>query len=283
MSIGQEIDCDRRHSAKLEEFFLSRSPLKTEGTRALLVAAHPDDETIGAGVLLRRRNNCRVVHVTDGSPLNPGDAIAAGCPDREAYAAARREEAVKAMATAGIPANAITSLQFTDQRVAFHLEELTRVIAGIIDQTTPEIVLTHAYEGGHPDHDSVAFACHMAYRMRSPEKAFTLCEFTGYHMGNGAMEVARFLDGGAEGQCTYRLSPEEQDFKIRMIEKFTTQARTLQPFLHPEVEIFRTAPRYDFTSAPHAGKLWYENFNWGMDGVTWREMASQTLKEFSHP
>lgn len=283
MSIRHEIVRDRRRLPSLEEFFLSRVSLKIDITRTLLVAAHPDDETIGAGVLLRRRSNFRVVHVTEGSPLNPADAVAAGCSNREAYAAARRRETVEAMAMAGIPADAITNLQFTDQRIAFHLEDLARLVLNIIDEIRPEIVLTHAYEGGHPDHDSVAFACHMAHRTCSPERAFRLCEFTGYHLGNGGMEISRFLGGDDEGQYTYRLKSEEQEFKVRMIEKFATQARTLQPFLPPEVEKFRVAPQYDFTRPPHAGKLWYENFNWGVDGVMWREMASQTLSDFFHP
>lgn len=272
------------NSQHLEEFFLSRAAFENVNVaRPLLIAAHPDDETIGAGVLLRRRNNFRVVHVTEGSPSDPKDAVAAGCPSREAYAEARRNEVVEAMAMAGIPSDAITNLEFTDQQVAFHLKELTRRIAGIIDQVKPDIVLTHAYEGGHPDHDSVAFACHLAHRMRGIETAFALCEFTGYHMGKEGMEISRFLAGDEDGLFTYCLSPEEQEFKIRMINKFTTQARTLEPFLRPELETFRIAPHHNFTRPPHEGKLWYENFEWGVDGLSWRKMAAQTLSDFSHP
>lgn len=283
MSVDHEIVPDR-NTEGLEEFFLSRAPLENANVaHALLVAAHPDDETIGAGVLLARRKNVRVVHVTDGSPLNPSDAIAVGCPSREAYAEARRRETIDAMAFAGIPAEAITNLHFTDQQVAFHFKELTSQILGLIHQSKPEIVLTHAYEGGHPDHDSVGFACHMAHRICRPERAFALCEFTGYHMGNGGMEISRFLGADERGQYSYRLNPEEREFKIRMIHRFTTQTKTLQPFMNPEVEKFRIAPRYDFMRPPHAGKLWYENFDWGVDGARWRKMASQTLRDFFHP
>jgi hypothetical protein len=63
-----------------------------------------------------------------------------------------------------------------------------------------------------------------------------------------------------------------------MLQTFTTQARTLAPFMNPEYELFRTAPQYDFRRPPHHGKLFYEYFDWGLDGTAWRELASQTLR-----
>jgi LmbE family N-acetylglucosaminyl deacetylase len=271
-------------TAQLEGFFLSPEPAQHSTTlRTVLVAAHPDDETIGAGGLLSRRKNFKVVHATDGSPLNPSDALVAGCSTRESYAEIRRKEAVDALASVGIGEDAITNLRFTDQRASFHLRELSELLQALVERLRPEIVLTHAYEGGHPDHDSVAFACHMAQRVCRPEARFQLCEFTGYHAANGGMEVYRFLPDEEHEQYIYRLSAEERELKISMITKFATQGRTLQPFSSPEVERFRVAPDYDFTRPPHEGKLWYENFNWGVDGMAWRKMASQTLREIFHP
>jgi N-acetylglucosamine malate deacetylase 2 len=92
-----------------------------------------------------------------------------------------------------------------------------------------------------------------------------------------------FLPRSGEPQFEYDLNAEERNLKLRMAEKFTSQRRTLQPFCRPEAERFRVAPQYDFTRPPHEGRLWYENFNWGVDGKTWRKMASQTLREIFHP
>jgi LmbE family N-acetylglucosaminyl deacetylase len=267
-----------RCSEQLESFFLS--PGRQANTPStLVIAAHPDDETIGAGALLRRRPNIKVIHVTDGSPLNASDALGAGFTTREEYADARRKETVQALAQAGVREDAITNLRFTDQQLAFHLTELSERVLALVRQFQPEVVLTHAYEGGHPDHDSVAFACHMARRAAS----FSLCEFAGYHAGCAGMEVYTFLPSAQQTQYTYRLNAGERELKIAMIKSFTTQERTLQPFTQPPVERFRLAPKYDFTRPPHEGKLWYENFNWGTDGATWRKMASQTLSEILHP
>jgi hypothetical protein len=43
----------------------------------LVTAAHPEDETIGAGVLISRAEHVQVVHATEGSPPNLSDALAA--------------------------------------------------------------------------------------------------------------------------------------------------------------------------------------------------------------
>lgn len=274
---------DPVRAAELQTFFLSRESLPPEKSpQVLLVAAHPDDETIGAAVLLSRRANMHVVHVTDGSPLDPSDALAAGFSTREQYAQARGRETANALALAGIGEDAILNLHFTDQQAMFHLNEISHAISNLIRKIRPVIVLTHAYEGGHPDHDSVALACHLA-QCTCSDQAFSLCEFTGYHAGPGGMHVYEFLPHPELREYAYPLSSKEREFKREMMRKFTSQARTLQPFFQAEVERFRLAPPYDFTQPPHEGKLWYENFNWGVEGAKWREMASQTLAGILHP
>lgn len=270
-----------RRTGELESFFLSRHEIPNS-PRVLLIVAHPDDETVGAGVLLSRRKNIQVVHVTDGSPLNPADAIAAGFSNRQDYSEARTRETVEALAIAGVSEKAILSLPFSDQQLSFHLRELSTAILQLISQSKPEIVLTHAYEGGHPDHDSAAFACHVAHRASGLQDSISLCEFAEYHAGNGGMEVYQFLPG-REREYTYELTPSEKELKVRMIHAFLSQEKTLQPFSAPVAERFRVAPAYDFRRPPHEGRLWYENFGWGTDGATWRKMASQTLSEILHP
>ncbi len=135
------------------------------GDRIVAVVAHADDETIGLGAQLPRMPGIRIVHVTDGAPRNLVDARRKGFATAEEYAAARRRELEAAAALAGVPRIRLISLGVADQDAAFNLVPLARRIAELIEREGFEVVLTHAYEGGHPDHDATAFAANAAARI----------------------------------------------------------------------------------------------------------------------
>ena len=60
--------------------------------RVLLVAAHPDDETVGVGAQLHRCDDLILLHLTDGAPRNLADARRHGFDDAPSYGAARARE-----------------------------------------------------------------------------------------------------------------------------------------------------------------------------------------------
>ena len=254
--------------------------------RTLLIAAHPDDETIGAAIRICSTPGIRIIHVTEGSPASPTDALAAGFFTPEAYAYARHQEALRALALANVPLDAVTNFYFTDQKVAFEIESLTIRLLTLFEQFRPDIVLTHPYEGGHPDHDSIAFACHSAKRLHDlehPDSAFRLVEFTSYHADAGGITAYQFLPNSNRKEFEHVLTPAQRQLKIAMLREFRTQQKTLEPFMQPEVESFRAAPHYDFRRAPHLGRLFYEYFDWGIDGATWRELAHDAERHLVSP
>lgn len=97
---------DRRVTMRMKPNWLDRlcsdesDPLLATGT--VIVAAHPDDETIGVGGRLVRLEGVILIYVTDGAPRDMLDAHAAGFASREAYADARCFELKAALALAGI-------------------------------------------------------------------------------------------------------------------------------------------------------------------------------------
>ena len=130
--------------------------------RILILAAHPDDETIGASVVLSRFAASSVVFLTDGAPRDTRLWSAGVNGSREAYAETRKQEAFRALDQAGISQRRIFWLAGVDQEAAFEIGILAQRFAKLIAETRPEILITHAYEGGHPDHDSAAVVASIA-------------------------------------------------------------------------------------------------------------------------
>ncbi|MET0395551.1 MAG: PIG-L family deacetylase [Longimicrobiaceae bacterium] len=291
--------------------FLCLAGPTTWSRGALIVVAHPDDETIGAGGAMPHLPIRGIVLVTDGAPADRrwwGDS---SFPSREAYARTRREELACALAVAGLDARCVRAMGVQDLRASYHLPRLAKELARIVRALDPGVILTHPYEGGHPDHDAVAFAVYAASRLTGQEPP-SIVEFTSYHTGAEGEPVAgRFLPlhaqpslpafavpgpvgpygdlgeavslpatgfAGAQGEIAFSLSPDDRARKRRMMQCFASQGEVLARwFPVTGVERFRIAPTYDFTRPPHRGTLKYERLDWGITGADWRAHAAAAL------
>ncbi|HYH20593.1 MAG TPA: PIG-L family deacetylase [Azospirillum sp.] len=253
------------------------------GARLVIVVAHPDDETIGAGGLLASNRNMvasgtfdvHLIGLTDGAPRDGGDAAAAGCADWRAYAGRRRRELQAALAIIGLPPERAESLNIPDQQAAEHLVPLAHRLADRFAALAPDAVLTHPYEGGHPDHDAAAFAVRAACALlaRNGGRAPRLVEMAFYHHAAGTMTVQDFLPHAGFPARTVTLDSRLRAVKRRMLDAHASQADVLSMF-GAEAERFRPAPPVDFTRPPHAGPLQYEAWGFAMDGPRWRRHAA---------
>jgi N-acetylglucosamine malate deacetylase 2 len=249
--------------------------------RTMVVVAHPDDETVGAGSRLPRLGQAQFVYVTDGAPRDGLDAARHGYTPAE-YAQARRREIEAMLALCGVSSRQVAGLECPDQQAALNLAELAQKLAQQFARSRVEAVLTHSYEGGHPDHDAAAFVAHAAAALTAKRGGARpeLVEMAMFHLSSEGIRACEFLpDANADtGMVTIQLTPEEQAHKRALLACFTTQRETLKG-LPMEVERFRPAPRYDFAAPPHQGKLLYECHPWGMTGERFRALAAQALKE----
>ncbi|HVV53496.1 MAG TPA: PIG-L family deacetylase [Polyangia bacterium] len=245
----------------------------------LLVVAHPDDDVLGAGALLARLPRVQIVYVTDGAPRDGHDARAHGFADAGDYAAARRREAREALAVAGVDPERTVWLEVPDQAATFQLERIARRLGDLVAATAADLVLTHPYEGGHPDHDAVAFAVHAALARTGGDATARrpLLEFTGYRAAPAGGREASFLPCAARPEAAFVLSEAERRLKAAMLARHHTQAAVLADF-PLQREAFRFAPAYDFSRPPHAGTLLYERPGfgaaWGIEGPRWRREAA---------
>ncbi len=244
---------------------------RADPPRTLLLVAHPDDETIGASALLARLGAAAdVAYVTDGAPRAMDDALAAGCATREAYAALRRRERGAALALAGVGPARVHDLGAADQEAWRDLAGLARRAAALVDALGAEVVVTHAYEGGHPDHDASAFLARAACGLLAAAgaRAPALVECTSYHDDPGA--PGRLVGGafrpaaGAGPERAFALDAPARARKAAMYACHASQGRVLAWLPPSDVERFRRAPRYDFAAAPPGGPAWYERLGWAV-------------------
>lgn len=253
--------------------------------RLLVVLAHSDDEVLAMGGRLERLKMSRVLTVTDGAPANGDDAQHHGFATLAAYRAARVNELLAALADAGLGSETAPAFAWAvpDQAASFHLTKLANALAEEIELFTPEAILTHPYEGGHPDHDACAFAVHAAVQIagrRNAERRFVpVFEAPSYHAdGRGGMATGEFLGTDQTKSLAYGLTSEEQARKRRRLAAFVSQAETLAQF-RVDREMFREAPAYNFLEPPHPGQLFYEQFPWGMTGERFCQLARKALQQ----
>lgn len=256
----------------------------TRGVHCSVIVAHPADEVVGAGCLISKLVDVTILHITDGAPSDTPDAQAAGFKERSEYAEARREECLAALAIANVPEDHVVDFGITDHRVAHCLADLTRSITTFLQQTGADIVLTHPYEGGHPDHDATAFATHNALRLMK-ENGFrppALFEMALHPSPDFKAKLPEFLPGSEGETTTLLLDKRAEELKQKMFACFATQKESLE--LSPVgPERFRQPLKYDFRRPPQEGKLFYENFAWAPRRDEWVWLASQALSElFPH-
>src|ERR1700724_1714851 len=105
--------------------------------RVLILAAHPDDETIGASLLMSRFPQSTVAFLTDGAPRDASLWSAGVNCSRDDYARTRKQEAFRALHYAGVSAQRIFWLEAVDQETAFEMSRLTERLAKLMTEICP--------------------------------------------------------------------------------------------------------------------------------------------------
>jgi len=236
-------------------------PLQKLLGRTLVIVAHPDDETICCGGLLQQMREPCVVFVTDGAPED--DYFWRRYGSRERYAALREEEATAALAAVGVKGVEFLARQaeapLIDQLLYRALPVAFAALSNIVERWRPECLLTLAYEGGHPDHDSVSFLAAQIGRSYS----LPVWEAPLYHrdpIGGGVYQ--EFVEEHGE-VIDHIVGGEELEAKVRMLGCYKSQFESL-PSFDIQLERFRPQVAYDYSRRPHSGKLNYQLWQWRM-------------------
>ena len=120
----------------------------------LVLAAHPDDEVIGAGSMLAyhasRGHSVTVVHATDGAAGDPNNREAGDIRD------VRRAEGIEALRRLGVePAR---HWDLPDGQLPENLDDLTKRIEAVIREVQPKTLYSFHAGEAHRDHRALAKA-----------------------------------------------------------------------------------------------------------------------------
>ncbi|GGY21958.1 hypothetical protein GCM10008098_13670 [Rhodanobacter panaciterrae] len=136
-------------------------------TRLLVVAPHPDDETIANGLLIQQvlaaGGEVRILLLTAGDN-NPWPQrwlerrVWIGAADRQRWGHRRHAEMLQALECLGVPAQALHTLGWPDMGVTDMLlhaaSTAVPVLAAAINQFCPSLIALPALDDHHPDHGS---------------------------------------------------------------------------------------------------------------------------------
>lgn len=193
----------------------------------VLVAAHPDDETLGLGGtvarLCARGVTVQVVTVTDGGAAPPGLAAA----QRARLEQQRRDESRSAAEILG--ALPPIFLGLPDGEVGTHVTRLTGMLVELLAGYPPGIWCAATWRGdGHPDHEATGRAAATA----AGNTGAVLLEYPVW-----MWHWARPGDGAVPWRRAARipLDPAAERRKCRAIRAFATQLQPPDPVLPPFV------------------------------------------------
>ncbi len=251
----------------LLEVIGSGSPIDGE---VVVVLAHPDDESASAAALLQRSRWAKLIYLTDGAPRDLEDARREGCGDWRAYAELRKRELRAALSALDAAADP-TFYDLPDKQAHEHLDWIVEQLFRELDGA--DAVISHAYEHGHPDHDTAAFAVALA-RRRLAAEAPAAFEFAGYHLAADGPVYGRFH---GETGTELHLTPVELERKAAGIDAYRSQRDTLALFpLEPEY--VRPARSYDFARSAPPGRALYDLYGWDITSERWRSAVAEPVQ-----
>lgn len=202
-----------------EDALIPYAASELTGARILVLAAHPDDESFGAGGTLAKNvgkaQAIRVWIATDGTGQEgapPGDAAA--------YAARRREEAVRAAAALGLPEPPRFG-GLPDRRLAEEGDALRAAIAGELEDFGPDLLFCPSPVEIHPDHRALAnalYALVAASRAGDPDHdRFRFLRLAFYELShpllpNALVDIAAVADRKEEALVAFASQQAVRDY-----------------------------------------------------------------------
>lgn len=156
---------------------------------ALVIAPHPDDETLGCGATIARKRaagtDVHLITVADGAGSHRSDALAPG-----QLAEIRADELREACRILGLREADTVQLSIADETVGDHVDDVAERVGEAIERQRPDEVLVCSALDWHPDHQACNAAVRRAMTALPPDRRPRLLEFPVWWWMHGPWEAA---------------------------------------------------------------------------------------------
>jgi LmbE family N-acetylglucosaminyl deacetylase len=228
--------------------FLLPSSFSFAHQRVLILAPHPDDESLATGGLIQKALHegaeVRVVFISDGEN-NPWPQRylerrwSIGFQEKNRWGRRRRDEALAALRCLGVPESHAHFLGLPDQGTTSALlqarETPVLVLLAALDKWRPTLLVSPSPHDLHPDHNALAVMVNLALAKSSSWPDLRVIHYL-VHTRSQRLPHPRWI---------LQLSPEEQDCKRRAIlqhgsqvalsgKRFIAYARNFENYYSPE-------------------------------------------------
>lgn len=239
-------------------------------TKALVIAAHQDDETLVAGgyiiKTIKNGGEVYVLFTVDGATRNQTTTQ----EDILNITITRENEAKKSLGLAGVDEDKIIFLRNENQKALMSsssLKENIDIIGTLIKDINPNIIFLAAYEGGHCDHDMTNFAVSQAmkkYNITIP--VYESPEYTKYNSFYEEFLIQlnkiSIIKLNKKPQFLYytndilklNMTKEEIELKYKMLNQYESQDIDSLKEIHKTADIYRPLNEYNYSQPPYENK-----------------------------
>ncbi len=211
--------------------------------RALVIAPHPDDEAVGAAVLMRRLHEAGIpvtlVFATTGVPESSqvDNSLVEAAGGIEAYRATRAAEGASAVALYGVEET--VRLAWSSRSIIGAMDDVDYALDDVVTARGASVLLGPAFEGGHPDHDALHCICAGV----ASRRGLPFWQYAGYHWKDGTLRCQEFYPP-AQSDCWFDLSPREVALKQCAIAQYKSQWGSILQHMRADIEGFRRAANH---------------------------------------
>jgi LmbE family N-acetylglucosaminyl deacetylase len=176
-------------------WYFRRLPRVPNRTRAIIIAPHPDDETLGCGATISRKiaegETVDIVFMTNGSRSHVGNGVF----NIECMIEMRKTEALRACSILGVGQNSVHFLGFEDGLLTESVDAASEKVLNIFCLLNPSEVFVPYLHDGHADHTATNIAVRQA--LKNFNKGIMAYQYPVWFLAHWPFVISSHLDTGA--------------------------------------------------------------------------------------